>query len=500
MQFHSFIYLFAFLPIAFGLYSIFRRSIVGKIVILIASYIFYAWVHVWYLIPLLCTSLLDYAIGLRMEAAPNEVTRRRWLVFSLTANLGLLAAFKYAGWVSQLLHEGAMRLGLPLAVPIVSVPLPPGISFYTFQSMTYTIGVYWMQHPPAKNLLDYLNFVTFFPQLVAGPIQRFRNLWPQISATRERLSSHEASAALFLILWGMFQKTVLADNFGGLVEFTTRTFPPQSNVVVPGMGLIFMYAFAGQIYCDFSAYTNIARGTAKFFNIELTRNFLTPYFATNPSDFWSRWHISLSSWLRDYLFTPLNMAWRGRRGQTYQIMISLFITMLAIGLWHGAGLFFIIWGAYHGFLYVVYQLFPLDRFLTRHLGRLGKALSIVIFFHLVCIGWIFFRSSPQQAGTIVESVLRVPAMLSSLHLLAGGNAIWDWITRNWVFSVLLWGLCIYATPLLIAEALAYRVQAEFGDLWTKMPTWVRIVVILLLIYGIVFFAYRQGNEFIYFAF
>lgn len=297
---------------------------------------------------------------------------------------------------------------------------------------------------------------------------------------------------------------------GALVELIAKMITPGHGNLAPGLGLLFMYGFAFQIYCDFAAYSTIARGSAKLFNVDLMRNFLTPYLATNPSEFWQRWHISLSTWLRDYLYIPLGGSQHGR----LLTMRNLMITMFLGGLWHGAGFFFILWGLYHGLLLVLYRLVPIDGYLIRLLGqRLGRAAAILVFFHLVCIGWIFFRATPEQFMPIWNSILALPGSVAAhiggywQSLGDGANFIQSirkmvtlWVTSNWPLMVYGWGLLLFGLPVVIMDIIAWRRNVEFPDLYCKMPTWLKVVMIILLLYAIQFFGRRESNEFIYFAF
>jgi hypothetical protein len=275
-----------------------------------------------------------------------------------------------------------------------------------------------------------------------------------------------------------------------------------------------MYGFAFQIYCDFAAYSTIARGSAKLFNVNLMRNFLTPYMASSPSDFWQRWHISLSTWLRDYLYIPLGGSKHGK----WLTMRNLMITMFLGGLWHGAGFLFILWGLYHGLLLVIYRVLPLDQWLVRYCGRrLGKLLSIVLFFHLVCFGWIFFRATPGQFGPIWSSIVALPgavidhiaayavyfepvSLFSLDFLRVCFGTVRGFITANWALTVYGWGIVLFALPAIVTDIIAWRRGVEFADLYERMPTTVKIGTILLLLYAIQFFGRRESNEFIYFAF
>ena len=503
MQFNSFWFIFVFLPLTLSGYLLLRRTTFANAFMLAASLYFYSVGALWYLAPLFVTALLDFFIGQHIEMSANRNFQRWLLITSVVANLGLLSVFKYSEWL----------LGHPLHVLGIALALPPAISFYTFQSMSYTIDIYRREFKPYRNVIDYMSFVSFFPHLVAGPIMRARDLLPQLARHRPLPSAAVVSTALFMILFGLFQKTVLADNFGGIVEIIQRMTSTPGSALPPGVGILFAYAFAFQIYCDFAAYSTIARGVARLFGVDLMRNFLTPYFSSNPSEFWSRWHISLSQWLRDYLYIPLG----GSRHGSLETLRNLMITMLLGGLWHGAGIFFIVWGFYHGALLVLYRLVPIDTFLISRFGRAGKALSVVIFFHLVCIGWIFFRATPEQFFPIVKSIIALPNAIASVFLDFGdrwqqlgtgltdfvrtlGGTIARFVGQNWVFTGYAWGVVLFALPVGVTDWLGWRRNCEFPDLFETMPWLVRVAAILTLFYGIVFFARREANEFIYFAF
>ena len=511
MEFNSYIYIFAFLPTVFVLYFVLSKYVfLSNILLILSSVIFYCWIVFWYFIPLLVSATIDYYCGKNIDQCSEKNKKRKFLVISVVVNLSLMSFFKYTGWISG--EISAVLAIFSVSFSTISLVLPPGISFYTFQTMSYTIDIYRGDMKPKRGFINYFSFVAFFPQLVAGPIERARNLLPQLSRRRELLTAAAFSSALFLILFGLFQKMVLADNFGNLVDFVLRSLGPNNNPLPPGLGLVFTYAFAFQIYCDFAAYSTIARGTARLFSVELSRNFLTPYFSTSPSEFWTRWHISLSSWLRDYLYIPLG----GNQGGRLLTLRNLVIVMVLGGLWHGAGIFFIVWGLYHGLLLVLYRLVPIDEFLIRRFGRIGKLLAIIIFFHFVCLGWIFFRSTPDQFWPILQSILALPGALIDSFARAGsawlaaedvrsflGAALGTFkifVSQNWNFVVLCWGLAIFVIPVWLTDWLAWRRGCEFPDLFERMPWVIRGLLILLLVYAIVFFARREANEFIYFAF
>jgi alginate O-acetyltransferase complex protein AlgI len=473
MEFNSIPFMLLFVPCTFALYALARGTRVANWVLALASLAIYATVGAIYLIPLLFTCLFDYAIGAFLARSGDSRLRTTAFVVSVAVQLTLLCTFKYAGWLTGEFNTAAAAIGLGIAVTQVALPLPPGISFYTFHTISYTADIYQRKFKRTGTLVDYVTFVAFFPQLIAGPIARASELLPQIARRRPAITPDQCERAFTLIAWGLFKKTCLADNFGLIVAQTGQA-AQEANA--GGLGYIYMYAFAAQIYCDFSAYTDIARGLGKLFGIELTRNFLTPYLSRSPSDFWQRWHISLSRCLRDYLYIPLGGNHHGR----LITLRNLAITMFLGGLWHGAGFGFIIWGLYHGSLLILYRLVPIDDLLRRRLGRIGSILSIVLMFNLVCVGWIFFRATSAELWPLFSSLVALPSVIQH--------------------GVLLWGLTLFGVPLVITELLAYRYKVEFVDLLDGLSWPARAVLYVALFYAVVFFAARSQNEFIYFQF
>jgi alginate O-acetyltransferase complex protein AlgI len=477
MTFIELDYLFIFLPVVVILYHLLRGTIWVNVLILGASYYFYGSSAAWYLIPLVVTSLIDFLVGIRLSKTDHPVSRRAWLILSLVANLGLLGFFKYTPWLIGNINLGLVAAGAAFTLPVLSVALPPGISFYTFQTMSYTIEVYRREMPASRHLIDYMAFVTFWPHLVAGPIMRARNLLRQLETVRPVVTVDEARYALMLIMWGLFKKLVLADNFGHLVDAIDVTV--QGNIRLPGAGLLFAYAFAGQIYCDFSAYTDIARGSAKLIGVELVINFRTPYFAASPGEFWRRWHISLSTWLRDYLYIPLG----GNREGRWKEYRNLMLTMTLGGLWHGAGILFILWGIWHGLMLVLYRLVPINEYLTKSLGNVGKWISILITFHIVCFGWIMFRAQTTTILPLIQSIgqLFEPGDFSVTRL----------YTR---------GLIFLGSIVLITDYLGYRRDVEFPELFRKLNPYAAAVLAVGFYFGLTVLAKREAAQFIYFQF
>lgn len=511
MIFHSIDYVFIFLPITVAGYLLLRNTPFESLFLLVASLYFYAVGNWWWLIPFFISATIDYFIGHSIHRSSDEEFRSRLIVVSVIFNLGLLSLFKYTSWLSSNVTYLGSQVGL--IIPVLTVALPAGISFYTFQSMSYTIDIKRRSFAPGPGgIVDYLAFVAFFPQLIAGPIMRAADLLPQFNRSRPLPSAENVSLGCLMILFGLFMKIVLADHFGGIVDAISQSMRGQTTLA-PGLGLLFAYGFAGQIYCDFLAYSTIAWGSAKLFNIELMDNFKTPYFAVNPSDFWRRWHISLSTWLRDYLYISLG----GNRYGVPRTLINLLITMLLGGLWHGASFMFIFWGAWHGFLLIVYRVFPIDEMLIRHFGRAGHILSIILTFHLICFGWILFRATPTEFWLVMESIGAMPGKFlsqfealvphwanfrgSPLHLLSLlKGTLGHYILQNWVFAIYGWGLFIYSFVLFITDYVGYRTKGNFYNVFPRMPLLLKTFTILILFYAIIWFGRREANDFIYFAF
>ncbi len=371
-----------------------------KLMLLAASYYFYGQWEWHYLLLIWFSTIVDYWIGRRLVATAHP---RRLVAISVIVNLGFLGIFKYANWFISTLNGGAEALGSAFHITPIDVLLPVGISFYTFQSLSYTIDVYRGLLPPRKNLLDYALAVAFFPQLEAGPIVRAREFFVELDGDRY-VGLVDIQRALVLITLGYVKKLVFADNLALLVD------PVFDHPAVHGFWdtLVATYAFAFQIYCDFSGYTDIAIGCALLLGIRFPMNFNYPYVATSFQDFWRRWHITLSRWLRDYLYISLGGNRRGR-ARTYA---NLMLTMLLGGLWHGASWNFVIWGGLHG-LYLSFEravLFRL-RWWNSH-SIAARTLRVLVTFHLVCFAWIFFRAHGFEQSRILLGNLAQPSLAS----------------------------------------------------------------------------------------
>lgn len=336
-------------------------------------------------------------LGRRKE----NVSPKFYVGLSVVVNLSILGVFKYYNFFVASAEAALSSLGFTdTSLTTLHVLLPVGISFYTFQTMSYSIDLYRRKIKPCENYLDFALYVTYFPQLVAGPIERAAHLLPKIISPR-KIDPVEIANGVSLIAYGMFKKVAIADGVAGSVDSVYGASGAVSGLDI-SLATLF---FALQIYCDFSGYTDIARGTSKLFGIDLMHNFNLPYFSRSPSEFWQRWHISLSSWLRDYLYIPLG----GNRGSKYATYKNLSLTMLLGGLWHGAAWNFIVWGAYHGVLLSVYRAIP-DKFsiwwrrsrVTNAIVYLG---SMVLFFLLTCYGWLLFRAESLSQITEFTHIL-----------------------------------------------------------------------------------------------
>ncbi len=376
MIFHSLDFA-AFFVITLGAYWL--LPVRGQnVLLLIASYVFYGWVHAWWPVLLFITTFVDYWAARSMTPATETGSKRRklWLWLSIGSNLGLLGFYKYFGFFVENVAIAGATIGWHTPEIALQIMLPAGISFYTFQSMSYTIDVYRGHAPARTSLVDVAAFVSFFPHLVAGPIMRATNLLPQFERGR-RFDPAAARDAMLLIVWGLFKKLVIADNVGVIANKVFGLESPEFFVLWAGV-----FAFAIQIYADFSAYTDIARGVAKWYGFDLITNFERPYLATGPADFWRRWNISLSTWFRDYLYIPLG----GSRAGKWREARNILITFLASGFWHGASWNYVLWGAYHG------GLLMLGRF-TPGVVVAPRVIRVAGMFVLTCIGWLIFRET-----------------------------------------------------------------------------------------------------------
>lgn len=401
MAFNSYFYFVYLLAITIAYYTLRKSVKLQNILLILASYFFYGCWDWRFLSLIVISTLTDFCVARKIEASSDLSNRRFWLFVSLSVNLGILAFFKYCNFFTSSAASLLTSLGFAADFPTLNIILPVGISFYTFQTLSYTIDVYRSQAKPINNLLDFSLYVSFFPQLVAGPIERPNDLLPQITNPR-RFQWENIIEGTHHILLGLFKKVVIADNMAIIVD---GIFAPGAETLSGTENWLGLLAFALQIYGDFSGYSSIAQGSAKLIGFNLSYNFHMPYFAYSPSDFWRRWHVTLSRWLRDYLYIPLG----GNRGNALSVNRNLMITMLLGGLWHGAGWNFVLWGFYHGALLTIYRLLPVadkfDRDNASTASRLRYALAVVIMFVLTLLGWLLFRiDNISQISTITQSL------------------------------------------------------------------------------------------------
>ncbi len=401
-----------------------------------------------------------------------------FLLLSILVNLSLLGFFKYYNFfIESFVDFSKSVFGYSPNIWSLNIILPVGISFYTFQTMSYTIDVFRKELDASTDFIEFATYVAFFPQLVAGPIERGKHLLPQFRKARTIAKNGDFRDSLWLIVWGLFKKMVVADNMASIVN---NIFGPYDgglttiphNALVTIIGIL---AFAFQIYGDFSGYTDIARGTAKLMGFDIMLNFNLPYFAISPSDFWRRWHISLSTWLRDYLYIPLG----GNRKGTFSTYKNLFLTMLLGGLWHGAAWTFVIWGAYHGFILILYRLANIDKMIKTY-SKLSKLGMIIFMFVLTCIGWLIFRA--QNISTI--SLFLKSIFVSSYDLVTAIEPL-----KNFAF---------YGWFLILFQFIQYFSGNLFPQ--NSMHKLLRLHIWLFVIFSILFLSAQEAHEFIYFAF
>ena len=464
-----------FLVVVFAAHWLARGRVGQNAVVVVASYVFYGWWDPRFCALILASSLLDFAIARALASPDRAPARRRGLAaLSCVLNLGLLGVFKYFDFFVDSAVSLLAGLGLSASAPSLHLILPVGISFYTFQTLGYTIDVYRREVEACDSLLDYLAYVAFFPQLVAGPIERAGRLLPQLQRERS-FDEDRARDGAKLILWGFCKKIILADHLGG---FVAQVYDGELVHASGPVLLVATVAFAFQIYCDFSAYSDIAIGTARLFGVELVRNFAHPYFSQSLDEFWRRWHMSLSTWFRDYVYVPLG----GSRRGPARFWLSLMATFTLSGLWHGASWTFVIWGAVNGLLVGLSVAFVGSRrgpddAPPALLSRAGLAAlpRMLATFTVVCLTWVLFRAVdlPQAMGIfarVATDIGRAEAwarlsdhaeFLAAFGPLVAMLVMVEWLTRDrahplglerwprplrWLVYTLLWWILIYLMP------------------------------------------------------
>lgn len=399
-----------------GYYLLGHRWRWQNILLLAASYVSYAYWDWRFLALLLGITAVNYWAGWEISRLPpqtNQKQRKIYLGITIAFSLGILGLFKYLNFFDQSLINLLSQFGIKIDTLSLKLILPLGISFFTFMALTYPFDIYRGKITHTKNFLDFALFVSFFPTLVSGPVERASHMLPQFQSPRQ-VTSAKIDEGLWLIIWGFFQKLVIADNLGLIVN---RVF--DNYLQYQGFDIVIaISAYSVQILADFGGYTDIARGVARLLGFDLLLNFNVPYFAINPSDFWSRWHISLSQWFRDYLYIPLG----GNRKGKWRANLNIFITMVLVGLWHGAAWNFVIWGAWHGLLQIIYRLFGQSGLSTnRSINSLFSFIRVTgltaLLVILVAIGWTAFRSESFSQLTYLFSHSGFAASNTTLELL-----------------------------------------------------------------------------------
>ncbi|MEO0796419.1 MAG: MBOAT family protein [Verrucomicrobiota bacterium] len=476
MLFHTTEFL-GFLAVVFGLYWLLAKKLRWQnTLILAASYFFYGCWDWRFLLLIALSSITDYLVALNMERGP-----RKWLLaLSLVVNLGMLGVFKYFDFFVGSLSDLLSTLGFSPNLTLLGLITPVGISFYTFQTLSYTIDVYNRKIEPLRDPIAFFSYVSFFPQLVAGPIERAQNLLPQFTRNRQFDYAFAVSGCR-LFLWGLAKKVFVADPAGRLCDHGFANYTEE-----PGWRLYFyVIAFAFQIYGDFSGYTDMARGVARMFGFDLMQNFRTPYFATSIADFWRRWHISLTTWFRDYVFIPLG----GSRGPKRTTLINVIIVFLVSGFWHGANWTFIAWGAINALLFIPSIFLPGKKrdpeSETGLIPRFSDLVRILVTFNLVCVTWIFFRA--PNLGTAFDYL---KSMIFNSLAAPGGIVV---AIRHFAKEPAFWSIA----TLLVLEWIGTRTRFKI-DL---IPTPIRWAIYLVVFLSAVLITHFGSKEkFIYFQF
>lgn len=441
-----------FLPVVFLLYwFVFKRLKYQNMLVLVASYIFYGWWNWRFLILIAITSGFSYWSGILIKKYETKPNKAKWIsAGNIILNLLILCVFKYFNFFAESFVQLFNALGMHLDWASVSIILPVGISFYTFQALSYTIDVYRKKIEPTHDAIAFFAYISFFPQLVAGPIERSTNLLPQFQKERN-FNCENGVSGLRQMLWGFFKKIVIADQCAKYVDVVFADYAAQNGSTL----LLAVFLFSIQIYADFSGYSDIAIGTAKLFGIRLMRNFDNPYFSRDIAEFWRRWHISLTTWFRDYVYIPLG----GSRVSKAKIVRNTFIIFLLSGFWHGANWTFIAWGAYHAILFLPLILLGKNRkYLTniaenQWVPNVRELLQMLLTFVLVAFGWIFFRSATIGDAFLFISTIFNPSIIGPIMLVNGMNinillifilimAFLEWFNRNgdFGFDIVKWNV------------------------------------------------------------
>ncbi len=435
MLFHSLEYAIFLVLVFFVYWALAKTGMLRVVFLLAASYFFYSCSNPWFLLLILASTGTNYVAGLAMGGTGDQGRRRLWLIISLVVNLGLLGTFKYANFFVESFIGLGNLVGAGWVFERLPILLPAGISFYTFQSMSYTIDVYRGKLDVERSFFRFAFFVGFFPQLIAGPIVRATDFLPQIPR-RPFISSDQAGRAMWLIGVGLAKKVLVADYLAtNLVDRVFDTPHLYSSLEM----MLGLYAYTMQVYMDFSSYSDIAIGSALLLGYHLPDNFNRPYLATSVTDFWRRWHLTLGSWLRDYLYYPLG----GSRGTDLRTYVNLFVTFLLIGLWHGADWRFVLYGCLHacGMCINRYIRVNVRGRAAAHLSIWGHAWRILLTLHFVVLARILFRAqsfaqAAEVSGVLLRGTTQITAMTTGLWAILGGSYLAHWTPRRWVDNLM----------------------------------------------------------------
>lgn len=468
-----------FFLIFYILYLAFQHKWQNRI-LLAANLVFYAFWD-WRFLSLIAASIaFNYYLGLKIDASENQNKRKALLVVSIFLNLAMLGFFKYYNFFAGSLKGLFHIFGLSLDMPTLNIILPLGISFYTFQAMSYTIDIYRRVIKATKSFLDLALFISFFPLLAAGPIERARNMLPQIAAKRE-VTPDKFYEGAWLFFWGLYKKIVIADNLAAAVSVA---FDKPGLSSPGGIVLIGMYALAFQVYADFSGYSDMARGIARAMGFNVMVNFRVPFFSSNIYDFWQRWHISLTTWIKEYVYYPLALA--KFFGHQIKARLVIIITWAIMGFWHGAAWTYVLWGVYHGFVIVIYNrirpyliLIKLKK--SRTMSNILLTGKMLFIFHIFCVGILFFAvKSPSEVLTALKKIV------------FDFSTIYDYIILAIVQAI------VFVVPLLVMEYFQYKSDNELVVF--KWPALIRSIVYFIVFYSIIMYGDFSAQKYYYFQF
>ena len=476
-----------FLPLVFGLYWSVRGRHAQNVVVVAASYLFYGWWDWRFCSLMLISTVVDYLVGIGLGHCAGRRRRIALLVISLSANLGMLGFFKYFDFFADSLTRLLGTFGVQASWTSLNIVLPVGISFYTFQTLSYTIDIFRRRIQPTHDPLAFAAYVCFFPQLVAGPIERADRLLPQFLQAR-RFEFALARQGCRLMLWGFFMKMVLADNLGTVVDPIYRDLADSRGPQL----IIATVCFAFQILCDFGGYSLIAIGTARLFGVRLCRNFAHPYFSQDVAEFWRRWHISLSTWFRDYLYIPLGGSRVARLRQAFNVLLTFTIS----GLWHGASWHFVLWGLLNGIgilpvIFTQNTKRPVDHVPggSRNLPAAGTLIRILATFTFICITWVLFR---------VDNIGQAWTVFGKFATDSLSPADWRDAFDAVASTPITWVLPVALGYFIIASWLS-RGDVEEMQL-TGWPTLLRWTYYTVLVFALILYGTVAGSGFIYFQF